>query len=434
MDVYGGASGRDDSTEALLNDLRRAATNIGDRILTPIDYEEYGVHSPEAIKQRFSEWHFALHEAGLIDEQTMQDWEVERYDLIADLRRVAAGVEGDLTLSTYMNRGAFSHSTVKKHLGDGAWHKTLAAANLSGYGEERDDPEDPPSADSSPTQVELDARAVASTPPAGEPAAHSGDGDGDHDDQQPALDTMPDPATRSLFQQVSDKQPDSTCPTCGESYSSLGLHWTQAGECDYPSLTETQKEALRGILLRHGTIEEAGDKARVKVRTDKPGLVLWLADLFGPLTSRVEIVEREVDGLDAEGWEQSRSAAFATINHPGLVVMLQRWQDGPPLDYAATTTPTRLAVLYALTGWVDAAGYACLPMGGSDLSEQSIRRLFQGFDTRIRQQEEGPLVALGDRERFGQRIAAGAVPLPLAGVEEKFRALGLGTAPVTEAD
>jgi hypothetical protein len=431
MDVSGGSSGQDDSSEALLNDLRRSATNIGNRILTPVDYEEHGVYSPDTITQRFTEWHFALHKAGLIDEETMEDWEAERYDLIADVRRVAAGVEGDLTLSTYMNQGAFSHLTVKKHLGDGAWHKTLAAADLSGYGEERDDPEDPPTPDAGSTAGEgaVDARTVASTPPADGSVASSEAGDAGHDAQQTTLDSMPGVATRSLFQQVSDKQPDSACPTCGESYSSLGLHWAQAAECGYPSLTLTQKEALRGILLRHGTIEKAGDKARVRVRTDKPGLVLWLADLFGPLTSRVEVVEREVDGLDAEEGAHSRSAAFATINHPELLVVRQRWRDGPPLDYAATTTTTRLAVLYALAGWVDAAGYACLPMSGSGLSEQSIRRLFQGFDVRIRDQKDGPLVALGDRERFGQRIAAGAVPLPLAGTEEKFRALGLDGGP-----
>jgi hypothetical protein len=421
MDDGGGVSGADDS-RTLLNDLRRASTKIGDRILTPVDYEEYGTFDVETVTERFSGWHFALHKAGIIDEETLNNWTTDRYDLISDVRRVAETTEGDLTLNAYMNRGEHSHKTVKTHLGDGSWPGVLEAANLSGYGREGNDPS-PPEEQATFASVEgMTGQEVTSAQPLGEAADQAQTGS-----EVNSVDELPPPADRSLFEQVEDYQPAGGCPTCGGSYSSLGLHWAQSAECDYPSLTQTQKEVLRGILLRHGTIEEAGDKARVRVRTDKPGLVLWLADLFGPLTARVEVLEREVDGLDAEGWEQSRSAAFATINHPDLVVMLQRWQDGPPLDYAATTTPTRLAVLYALAGWVDAAGYACLPMGGSDLSEQSIRRLGQGFDARIRQQEEGPLLALGDRERFGQRLTGGAVPLPLAGAEEKFRALGLGT-------
>jgi hypothetical protein len=428
MDSAGGGRNGSDSTTALLNDLRRAATHIGDRILTEADYEEYGTFDVETVTRRFSDWHFALHKAGLIDEETVQNWEVERYDLIADVRRVAATVDGELTLNAYMNRGEYHENTVKKHLGDGSWPETLRAADLSGYGEERNDPSPPEDQTTLAEIEEMGPRDVAATPPAGELAGGEEQGNGD------VLAEMPSPADRTLFQQVEDYQSESACPSCGESYSSLGLHWAQSAECGYPSLTPTQQEALRGVLLRHGSIEEAGDKARVKVRTNKPGLALWLADLFGPLTSRVEVVEREVDGLDADEWEQSRSAAFATINHPELVVMLRRWRDGPPPDYAATTSPTRLAVIYALAGWVDSRGRACLPMGGSGLSEQSIRRLGQGFDPTIRDQKEGPLLTLGAVEQFGQYLAAGAVPLPLAGAEEKFIALGITSEPAAEAD
>jgi hypothetical protein len=422
MDSAGGGQDKSDSTQEVLNDLRRAATHIGDRILTKTDYEEYGRFDVATVTERFPGWHFALHKAGLIDEETVSDWDAERYDLIADVRRVAEGVDGDLTLNTYMNRGEYSQRTVKKHLGDGSWPETLKAADLSGYGHDGNDPS-PPEGQATLSDVEEMGAGEAAT---GQPASGLTETEQDPSDGD-VLDEMSSPADRTLFEQVEDYQSDSGCPTCGEPYSSLGLHWAQSSTCDYPALSATQLEALRGVLLRHGSIEAAGDKARVKLRTNKPGLALWLADLFGPLTARLEVVEREVDGLDTDGWEESRSAAFATINHPELVTMRRRWEGGVPLDYAVTSSPTRLAVLYALAGWVDSRGSACLPMGGAGLSEQSMRRLGAGFDASIRDHQDGPVLALGAREQFGQRLAAGAVPLPLAGAEEKFNALGIGS-------
>ena len=45
------------------------------------------------------------------------------------------------------------------------------------------------------------------------------------------------------------------CDQCGEDYRSLSQHWSLSQTCDYRSLSDHQREIVRGLLLGDGTLE-----------------------------------------------------------------------------------------------------------------------------------------------------------------------------------
>src|SRR5579863_392839 len=97
---------RDQPDEALLDDLRRVAQQLGGKKLTRTDYEKHGRFSPATIAKRFGGWGRALLGAGL---PSPRNFGVSREEAIEDIRSVAKQVGADaLPFSLYRSYGKYS--------------------------------------------------------------------------------------------------------------------------------------------------------------------------------------------------------------------------------------------------------------------------------------------------------------------------------------
>jgi hypothetical protein len=109
----------------LLADLRR----VGRETTTPLSEREYadrGRFGVSTFRRRFGSWNDAKERAGL---QTRRPERIDESDLLADLRRVAAAVEGSLTERVYADRGQFGVTTFRRRFG--SWNAAKRAAELT---------------------------------------------------------------------------------------------------------------------------------------------------------------------------------------------------------------------------------------------------------------------------------------------------------------
>lgn len=80
------------------------------------------------------------------------------------------------------------------------------------------------------------------------------------------------------------------CKQCNERYKALGTHW-RLSSCDYPSLSQTQREAVTGILMGDGTLSKRGGEydARLVCEMTNERYLEYLDSLFGNLGCGVQL-------------------------------------------------------------------------------------------------------------------------------------------------
>lgn len=55
------------------------------------------------------------------------------------------------------------------------------------------------------------------------------------------------------------------CPTCGNEYKNLSMHWNQFSSCNFPKLTDNQKDIVTGVLMGDGCVSRPGKNPLLSV-------------------------------------------------------------------------------------------------------------------------------------------------------------------------
>lgn len=108
--------------EEILQDLRKTADEV-EGSLSVSNYSKKGRFSHVVVQERFGSWNQGKKKAGLKDVDRRS---ISENELIEDLRRVAADVEGSLTQEEYSRKGCFSPSTVKRTFDSWSYAKKKA--------------------------------------------------------------------------------------------------------------------------------------------------------------------------------------------------------------------------------------------------------------------------------------------------------------------
>jgi hypothetical protein len=97
----------------LLEDLRRAARRLGQKSLGASDYRRLGGYSPTTVVRRFGSWNAAIERAGLTAPAPASD-----EALLEDLRRVARQLGRDrLGQTEYDREGRYNSQMMARHFG-----------------------------------------------------------------------------------------------------------------------------------------------------------------------------------------------------------------------------------------------------------------------------------------------------------------------------
>lgn len=167
----------------------------------------------------------------------------------------------------------------------------------------------------------------------------------------------------------------STCPTCDREFQRIGKHWAD-GKCDYPTISQEQREIIAGLIMGDGTTCGTGARKRdtkfpyFEVEMTNKDFIWWVAGKLKPLTSNV--IERSHE-------EKETTYRTYTVSHPSLqtVDIWRKMKHPASLPWEMEWTPLILKMLYVSRGrlhWVD---------GGVNIaiqSQQVVHLLRQLFD------------------------------------------------------
>lgn len=112
------------------------------------------------------------------------------------------------------------------------------------------------------------------------------------------------------------------CPTCGEDYKSIAHHW-RGGTCDFPELSNRQREIIMGMLMGDASIDRSPTTPRFQVHMTTSACLEWLDRELGPLTSGVKIHYTAEENTErcqpfTEGAECKASYYLRTCSHPAF--------------------------------------------------------------------------------------------------------------------
>jgi len=158
-----------------------------------------------------------------------------------------------------------------------------------------------------------------------------------------------------------------TCPSCGEQFERLGLHWWH-GTCPYPDIDSNQQEILIGLLMGDGSIPvpSGGDSPVFRLPMTNRRFLEWFDDRMGILTTGVSLKKTAAE-LAKKNREPGFSPGARTENYHDMYTvwsrtnplfkdLRDRWypDDGSkrfPDDLALT--PERVKFWYVSDGYLD---------------------------------------------------------------------------------
>jgi hypothetical protein len=170
--------------------------------------------------------------------------------------------------------------------------------------------------------------------------------------------------------QASEKTPEG-CPNCGDEFVNMGQHW-KSSNCEYPDLSDYQKDLLRGILMSDASIQfDDNNRLIIKMTTKK--FLEWFVtqlseichDKYPVLYQSSEEAKEStkkslgVDAVDADS-EYKKKYQVLTRSHP-FINNFDDWyvpEKRFPLD-ELELTPTVAKMWYCGDGNLDdSKGYA----------------------------------------------------------------------------
>lgn len=147
------------------------------------------------------------------------------------------------------------------------------------------------------------------------------------------------------------------------------MHWNRSSSCDYPPLTDFQREMLTGVLMGDGDIHhrhETNPLFRVRM-TSKP-FIEHIDSFLGPL-SKGMFLDRDAEGMSQQAVANQKEErdgvrvvneenyndlyGVRSCSHPEMREFAEWYSNGEkrfPDDL--TLTPTILKYWYACDGWL----------------------------------------------------------------------------------
>lgn len=74
-----------------------------------------------------------------------------------------------------------------------------------------------------------------------------------------------------------------TCNQCGDEFDYIGNHW-RLSSCEYPTVTEHQKEVVKGLMMGDGCLDRCSKNPRLSVTSISQNYLKYLNDVFGNLS------------------------------------------------------------------------------------------------------------------------------------------------------
>ena len=128
------------------------------------------------------------------------------------------------------------------------------------------------------------------------------------------------------------------CIRCGETFTKVGQHY-RLSSCDYPELSNNQKEILTGVLMGDGSISDDGnERLRFVVEMKNEPFLQWLHKQIPEFSTGVK--------------KKSKGTYYiSTIRCPEFRKMYDNWYDGDKkFPESVELTPTVLRMWYVTDG------------------------------------------------------------------------------------
>lgn len=180
------------------------------------------------------------------------------------------------------------------------------------------------------------------------------------------------------------------CPSCGNEYEKIGNHWHQS-DCDYPAISQHQREVLTGLLMGDGWVERADNsKACIRANMITKKYLEYLEDLMGVLglgvsfyRSAEELVKQSKEtGFNNKATVEAYSDQYtwSTRRAPSLNQFAQWYGDnGKVWPSNISLTPTVLKHWYVGDGFfrtTQTNNHIGIAMANERKNKEKVERMF----------------------------------------------------------
>jgi len=180
------------------------------------------------------------------------------------------------------------------------------------------------------------------------------------------------------------------CPQCGENFELVGSHWSQSSTCDYPRLTQKQREITVGLLMGDGNVDQKGGyNPRIRSEMASKDYLKYIDSQFGILgvgvslssTAEESCKQRQDRGFNAQPENYSDVYIWRSRHHPEFKQFAEWYSSGKkvwPEDIELT--PTVLKHWYCGDGsWDDSGSHSRIQIAMSNEVEntQKVDEIFE---------------------------------------------------------
>jgi hypothetical protein len=96
------------------------------------------------------------------------------------------------------------------------------------------------------------------------------------------------------------------CPTCGEKYSKLGLHWFKSSSCSFPDFSDEQYEIITGVVMGDGCVEKRNKNPNLQCQMISREYLKYLDRKFGCFSRGVTLHR-----TSEEGYRMNKESGFS---------------------------------------------------------------------------------------------------------------------------
>ncbi|MEE6210772.1 hypothetical protein U3A55_11480 [Salarchaeum sp. III] len=187
------------------------------------------------------------------------------------------------------------------------------------------------------------------------------------------------------------------CPSCGEDFDRLGLHWWH-GTCPYPEIEPEIEEILTGLLMGDGSIpvRRSGYTSLIHVPMTNRTFLEWLDDRLGILSTGVSLKKTASElasnnrqtGFSPTAREENYHDMYTlwSRTHPIFDEMRETWypDGGKRFPGRLELTPTVAKFWYLCDGYLDFGSWGRPRLGIKARNEKErgefLESLFDTFD------------------------------------------------------
>jgi hypothetical protein len=158
------------------------------------------------------------------------------------------------------------------------------------------------------------------------------------------------------------------CKQCGRKFERLAQHWSQSNNCQYPPLSQYQREVATGLLMGDGSIDRSSKNACLQSVMISQNYLEHVDKQFGRFGNGVSLHQTAAESAqhncksgfspDADADDYSDVYHWRSMRHPNLTEFAAWYDSGSkvwPDDIELT--PTVLKHWYCGDGTYDNNGY-----------------------------------------------------------------------------